>query len=84
MNFPVKINLKIRCTLETDMRKLLEMNKRVTNIGAPNKQIILIKAPLLQCKPFLPAKNFWQYLETIMLSSKILRMGIQKTPYQYR
>ena len=27
-------------------------------------------------------KNFRQYLETIMFSSNVLRMGIQKTPYQ--
>ena len=27
-------------------------------------------------------KNFSQYLETIMVSKKILRMGFQKTPIQ--
>ena len=82
MNFSVKIDLKIRCTLETNMRKLFETNKRVTNIGAPNAQTILTKAPFLQYEQFLLAKNIRQYLETIMLLSKILRIGIQKIPYQ--
>ena len=27
-------------------------------------------------------KKFRQYLKTIMISLKVLRMGIQKTPYQ--
>ena len=30
----------------------------------------------------LLSKNFRRYLETTMLSSKVLRMGIQKTPNQ--
>ena len=59
-----------------------ETNKRVTNIGAPNAQMILLKTPFLQYEQFLLAKIFRQYLETIMLSSKILTMGIQKTLYQ--
>ena len=27
-------------------------------------------------------KNFGKYLETVLISSKVLRMGIQKKPYQ--
>ena len=82
MNFPVKIDLKIRCTLETNTRKLFETNKRVTNIGAPNAQIILTKASFWQYEQSLLPKNFRRYLKTIMLSSEILKIGIQKTPYQ--
>ena len=51
-------------------------------IGAPDAQIVFVRAPYLQYEQILLTKNFRQYLETIMLSSKVLRMGIQKTPYQ--
>ena len=82
IHFPIKIDLKILCTLETEMRKLFETKQRVANISAPNAQIIFTKAPFIQYEQFLPAKNFSQYLETILISSKILRMDIQKTPYK--
>ena len=54
----------------------------VINPGMPDAQIIFLKAPFIQYEQILLSKNFKQYLETIMLSSKVLRMGIQKTPYQ--
>ena len=38
--------------------------------------------PFVQYEQILPDKNFRQYLETIMVSKKILRMGAQKTPMQ--
>ena len=47
-----------------------------------NAQIVFLKAPFIQYEQILLTKNFRQYLETIMLLSKVLRMGIQKTPYQ--
>ena len=40
------------------------------------------KAAFLQYEQFLLDKYFRQYLETIMVSKKILRMGVQKTPIQ--
>ena len=82
INFPTKIDLKIHCTLETEMKKLFESKKKVMVIGAPNAQIFFLKAPFLRYEQILLTKNFRQYLETIMLSSKVLRMSIQKTPYQ--
>ena len=51
-------------------------------IGAPDAQIVFVRSPDVQYGQILLTKNFRQYLETIMLSSKVLRMGIQKTPYQ--
>ena len=45
-------------------------------------KIFFVRVPYLQYEQILLTKNFRQYLETIMLSSKVLRMGIQKTPYQ--
>ena len=64
------------------MRKLSETTKTVTTIGMPNAQIILTKSLFIQYEQFLLVKNFRQYLETILFSSKVLRIGIQKTPYQ--
>ena len=84
--------MKIRLTLETDMKKILETKKilvrttngttTVGNPGVPDTQIALLKAPYIQYEQLTLATNFRQYLETILFSSKVLRMGIQKTPYQ--
>ena len=76
INVPVKIGLKICSTLQTEIRKLFETIKKVTTIGAANTQIILAKAPFIQQEQFLIAKSFRQYFKTILLSSKVLRMGI--------
>ena len=51
-------------------------------IGAPDAQIVFLKAPFIQYEQILLTKSFRQYLKTIILSSKVLRIGIQKTPYQ--
>ena len=70
------------------MKKLFETKKifvrtnngttTVGTPGAPDTQIFLLKAFYIQTL----ATNFRQYPETILFSSKVLRMGIQKTPYQ--
>ena len=51
-------------------------------IGVPDAQIVFLKAPFIQYEETLLTKNFGQYLKTIILSSKVLKMGIQKTQYQ--
>ena len=75
INFPSKLDFKIKCQLETDMKKLFESE-------APDAKIIFTKAPFIHYEEFLLDKNFRQYIETIMISNKILRMGVQKTPLQ--
>ena len=82
INFPLKIGFKIKCHLETNMKKLFESKKKINAIGALDAKIIFAKAPFPQNEQFLLDKNFRQYLETIMVSKKILRMGVQKTPIQ--
>ena len=82
INFCLKIDFRIKFHLETDMKKLFELKKKVTATGAADAKIIFIRAPFLQYEQFLLDKNFRQYLETIMVSKKILRMSIQKTPIQ--
>ena len=64
------------------MKKLFESKKRVTTIGVPDAKIIFTKALFIQYEQFLLDKNFRHYLETIMVSKKILRLGVQKTPIQ--
>ena len=61
------------------MKKLFESKKKVTAIDAPDAKIIFTKAPFLQFEQFLLDKNFRQYLETILVSKKYLRMDVQKT-----
>ena len=80
INFPLKIDFRIKCHLETDMKKLFESKKRVTAIGAPDAKIIFTKASFIQYKQSSLDKNFRQYVETIMVSKKILMIVVQKIP----
>ena len=86
INFPKKIDSRIKLFLETKMEKLLLESKSVlaptAAIPAADAQIIFTKAPFIQYEQILLDKNFRQHLETIMVSKKILRMGAQKTPLQ--
>ena len=69
------------------MNKLFESKKLLAaEVAIPDAdaQIIFNIAPFVQYQQLLPDKNFRQYLETIMVSKKILRMGAQKTPLQKR
>ena len=72
--------------METDMKNLFESKKvyasGATTLSSPDAKIIFMKAPFIQYEQILLDKNFRQYLETIMVSKKILRMGVQKTPTQ--
>ena len=103
INFLTKIDMKIRLTLETDMKKLFESDKNLmgnpksgkaadsTNPNdyetdgtpqTPAVQIVLLKAPMIQYEKLTLDTNFRQYYETTLFSAKVLRMGVQKTPYQ--
>ena len=64
------------------MRQLFESKKKENAIGAPDAQAVFVRASYLHYEQILLTKNFRQYLEIIMLSSKVWKMGIQKTPYQ--
>ena len=52
------------------------------SIPVPDVKIIFTKAPFIQHEQILLDKNFRQYLETIMVSRKILSVGTKKTPLQ--
>ena len=67
------------------MKKLFESRKVLATgsaIPAPDAKIIFTKAPYIQYKQILLDKNFREYLETIMVSKNITKMGIQKIPLQ--
>ena len=64
------------------MRKLFHSKKKVTTIGVPDAEIISTKSPFMQYEQFLPDKNFRQYINTIMISKNILKIGTQKSLLQ--
>ena len=86
INFPTKINYRIKLFLETNMNKLFESKKFITGtVKLPpdtDAGILFTKAPFVQYEQILFDKNFRQHIETIMVSKKIIRMGVQKTPVQ--
>ena len=85
INFPTKVDYRIKLSLETNMDKLFESRKVLAanaTIPEVDTEIIFIRAPFIQYEQILLSKNFRQHLETIMVSKKILRMGAQKTPIQ--
>ena len=47
IKFPLEIDFKVKCHLETEMKKLFESKKRVTEIGAPDAKIIFTKASFI-------------------------------------
>ena len=86
INFPTKIDFRIKLFLKAKMERLFESRKSLaTNAVIPDSvdtEIIFTRAPFVQYEQILLDKNFIQHLETIMVSKKILRMGAQKTPIQ--
>ena len=66
--------------------KTIQIKKKATAIGASHAPIVFARAPFIQYLQILLTKNFRQFLETIMLSSKVLHMGIQKStvPFNIR
>ena len=86
INFPTKIDYRIKLFLETNLAKLFEFRKvlasTTTTSPAQDAEIIFTRAPFIQYEQILLDKNFRQHLQTIMVSKKIIRMGAQKTPIQ--
>ena len=78
INFLLKIDFRIKCHIETDMKKLFELKKRVTTIGGPDAKSIFTKALFIQYEQFSLDKNFRQYLKTIEGFKKNLKDGSSK------
>ena len=61
INFTLKINFRIKCHLETDMKRLFELKELLakdTAIPSPDSKIIFTKAHFIQYEQVLPDKNF--------------------------
>ena len=74
INFPTKIDYRIKFFLETDMNKVFEFRKflsAIADIPELGAEIIFTRAPFIQYKQILLDKNFRQHLETIMVSKNI-------------
>ena len=86
INFPTKIDYRIKLFIGTNIAKLFESRKvlasTTTTAPTPDAKIIFTRAPFIQYEQILLDKNFRQHLETIMVSKKIIKMGAQKTPIQ--
>ena len=85
INFSLKIDFSIKCQLQTDMKRLFESKKVIaagSAVPSPDAKIIFTKATFIQYEQILQDKNFRQYLETIIVSKKILRIGEQKIPIE--
>ena len=59
------------------MKKLYESKKKSAMIGTSDTKIIFTDSPYIQYEQFKLKDNFRHYIETIMSSSKDLRMGNQ-------
>ena len=85
INFPLEIDFRMKCHLETEMKKLLESKKVMaagSAIPSPNAKIIFLKAPFTQYEQLLLDKNFRQYLETIMISKKLFTWELKKHQFK--
>ena len=82
INFPTKIDYRIKMFLETDMERLFESRKvlaaSTTSAPAPDAEILFTRAPFIQYEQILLDKNFRQHLETIMVSKKNNKNGCSK------
>ena len=61
ISFPPKIDFRIKCHLEKEMKRLFESRKvhsSTAAIPAPNTKIIFTKAPFIQYEQILLDKNF--------------------------
>ena len=79
------MDFRIKCHLEKEMKRLFK-SKEVLAVNSalpsPDAKIIFTKTPFVQYQQLQLDKNFRQYLETIIVSKKTLRMGAQKTLIQ--
>ena len=81
INFPTKIDYRIKMFLETNMDKLFESRKALAaNAAIPkvDPEITFTKAPYIQYEQILLDKNFRQQLETIMVFKKNIKNGCSK------
>ena len=57
INFPTKINYRIKLHFETKMKKLFDIRKVLASILTPDPKVIFTKAPFIQYEQILLDKN---------------------------
>ena len=85
INFPTKIDYRIKIFLETNMNKWFKSREVVAaNSAIPDAdaEIIFTRVLFIQCEQILRDKNFRQHLETIMVSKKYVEWELKKHPYK--
>ena len=85
VNEPAKFSTKWLITFKQDYQKLFEKKANQANDELPTSvdaKIILTATPYLLFKQLKLGDNYCAYLERIMISNKVLRTSIKKTPYQ--
>ena len=50
INSSLNIDFRIKCHLETDIKKLFKTKKKLTAVDVPDAKIMFSKAPFLQYK----------------------------------
>ena len=84
VNFSFKTDLKIIITLERNLNKLFESNKRVTAIpDNPDAFINIYDRPFISCQEINLTKNVNLYFTGILRSETALRQGVLPSPYQH-
>ena len=84
VNFPTKIDYRIKLFLETNMDKLFESRKVLaanSTIPDVDAEIIFTRAPFIQYEQILLDKNFRKHLEIIMVSKKYTWNGSSKNTH---
>ena len=79
------MDFRIKCYLKKEMKRLFKSKEVLaanSGLPSPDAKIIFTKTPFIQYQQLQLDKNFRQYLETIIVSKKTLRMGAQKTLIQ--
>ena len=82
INFPTKIDYRIKLFLETNMEKLFESRKALAaNAAIPqvDAEIIFTTAPFIQYEQILLDKNFRQHLETNDIEKNIANGSSKNT-----
>ena len=82
-NFSAKTDTKIILTLERNMNRLFESNKKVTNIpDRPDALINIYDRPYISYQEINLTQGADIYFNGILRSEKALRQGVLPSPYQ--
>ena len=76
VSHPVRFDIKMICTLKTNIAKLFQSNKQ------NDASIIYRKPTFIHREQLGLNNNFRQYLQISILPKKLCRMAIRKSPYK--